>query len=120
VFGSLFQSVMEPRDRRQIGAHYTSERDILKLVRSLFLDDLRAEFEHLKARRDPKRNFELRKFHEKLGALKFFDPADIKNNRSVLDSIGDWFTGFHYPPEPAPVALPQPPAFTPTAQLVHY
>ena len=45
VFGSLFQSVMEPRERRQIGAHYTSERDILKLVRSLFLDDLRAEFE---------------------------------------------------------------------------
>ena len=45
---------------------------------------------------------------------------DMKNNRSVLDTIGDWFTGFHYPPEPAPVPLPQPPAFTPTAQLVHY
>jgi hypothetical protein len=45
---------------------------------------------------------------------------DMKNNRSVLDTIGDWFTGFHYPPEPAAVPLPQPPAFTPTAQLVHY
>ena len=45
---------------------------------------------------------------------------DMKNHRSVLESIGDWFTGFDYPPEPAPVPLPQPPAFTPTAELVHY
>ena len=36
---------MQPKARRQIGAHYTSERDILKVVRSLFLDDLRAEFD---------------------------------------------------------------------------
>src|SRR5207237_6072194 len=48
VFGSLFQSVMEPRERRQIAAHYTSERDILNRVRSLFLDDLRAEFEDVR------------------------------------------------------------------------
>ncbi|MEX2218622.1 MAG: DNA methyltransferase [Phycisphaerales bacterium] len=45
VFGSLFQNIMLPRERRQIGAHYTSERDILKLIRSLVLDDLRAEFD---------------------------------------------------------------------------
>ena len=48
IFGSLFQAVMEPRERRQIGGHYTNERDILKLIRSLFLDDLRAEFERIK------------------------------------------------------------------------
>jgi len=42
IFGSLFQAIMEPRERRQIGGHYTSERDILKVARSLFLDDLRA------------------------------------------------------------------------------
>ncbi len=70
VFGSLFQSVMETRARRQIGAHYTSERDILKLVRSLFLDDLRAEFEAVKGN---KRRLE--EFHRKLGKLTFFDPA---------------------------------------------
>jgi len=70
VFGSLFQSVMELRERRQGGAHYTSERDILKLVRSLFLDDLRAEFEALKGN---KRRLE--EFHHKLGRLTFFDPA---------------------------------------------
>ena len=70
VFGSLFQSVMEPRERRQIGAHYTSERDILKLVRSLFLDDLWAEFERIKS--NPKK---LSEFHVRLGKLTFFDPA---------------------------------------------
>jgi hypothetical protein len=38
IFGSLFQSIMEAKERRQIGAHYTSERDILKVIRPLFLD----------------------------------------------------------------------------------
>ena len=70
VFGSLFQSVMEPRERRQIGGHYTSERDILKLVRSLFLDDLRAEFESVKSNKN-----KLKDFHQKLAKLTFLDPA---------------------------------------------
>ncbi|MCE9545883.1 MAG: class I SAM-dependent DNA methyltransferase [Planctomycetia bacterium] len=70
VFGSLFQSVMEPKERRQIGAHYTSERDILKLVRSLFLDELRAEFEAVQGNKK-----KLQAFHDKLGRLTFFDPA---------------------------------------------
>ena len=70
IFGSLFQAVMEPKERRQIGGHYTNERDILKVIRSLFLDDLRAEFERAKSSKT-----ELRRFHEKLAALRFFDPA---------------------------------------------
>ncbi len=61
---------MEPKERRQIGAHYTSERDILKLINSLFMDDLRAEFEKIKENKN-----RLREFQEKLGALKFLDPA---------------------------------------------
>ncbi|MFO0840210.1 MAG: DNA methyltransferase [Phycisphaerae bacterium] len=74
VFGSLFQSILAGeagrKKRRQIGAHYTSERDILKLVRSLFLDDLNAEF---KACADDKRKLEA--FHAKLAGLRFLDPA---------------------------------------------
>jgi hypothetical protein len=70
IFGSLFQAVMEPRERRQIGGHYTSERDILKVIRSLFLDDLRSEFERAKGNKA-----ELKRFHEKLAALRFLDPA---------------------------------------------
>lgn len=70
IFGSLFQSVMEPKARRQVGAHYTSERDILKVIRALFLDDLRAEFERVK-----KNKPELKRFQQKISALTFFDPA---------------------------------------------
>ena len=75
IFGSLFQSVMEPKERRKVGAHYTSERDILKLVGSLFLDDLKAEFERLKDNRGTQREARLLEFHRKIGALKFLDPA---------------------------------------------
>jgi len=70
IFGSLFQAVMEPKERRQIGGHYTNERDILKVIRSLFLDGLRAEFERTKSSKP-----ELKRFHEKLAALHFLDPA---------------------------------------------
>ena len=70
IFGSLFQSVMEPKERRQIGGHYTSERDILKVIRALFLDDLRAQFERIQ-RHKP----ELKRFHQRLAQLRFLDPA---------------------------------------------
>ena len=96
IFGSLFQSIMQPKERRQIGAHYTSERDILKVARSLFLDDLRAEFEKITGRpltpslssSDGERvakpgegaaagmkRKRLEDFHKKICALKFLDPA---------------------------------------------
>ena len=75
IFGALFQSVMNPAERRAQGAHYTTEKNILKVIEPLFLDDLRAEFERLKARRDSRRSVELRRFQEKLGRMNFFDPA---------------------------------------------
>jgi len=75
IFGALFQSVMEPAERRKQGAHYTTEKNILKVIGPLFLDDLRAEFERLKARKDSRRRNDLRRFQEKLGRMTFFDPA---------------------------------------------
>ncbi|MEK7781944.1 MAG: DNA methyltransferase, partial [Verrucomicrobiota bacterium] len=75
IFGSLFQSIMQPKERRQIGAHYTSERDILKVARSLFLDDLRAEFETRKRDKSTGRIARLEEFHKKLCSLRFLDPA---------------------------------------------
>jgi hypothetical protein len=75
IFGSLFQSIMDDKKRRQIGAHYTSERDILKVIRSLFLDELRVEFENRKADRSTGRRARLEEFHQKLCKLTFFDPA---------------------------------------------
>ncbi len=74
IFGSLFQSVMLPKERRAKGAHYTTEKNILKLIGPLFLDDLRAEFVRIKdLKRD--RDKRLREFHDKLAGLTFFDPA---------------------------------------------
>jgi len=75
IFGSLFQAVMKPAERRKKGAHYTTERNILKVIQPLFLDELRAEFERLKARRDTRRRVELEAFHARLTATRFLDPA---------------------------------------------
>ena len=75
IFGALFQSVMHPAQRRAQGAHYTTEKNILKVIEPLFLDDLRAEFARLKARRDTHRRLELHRFQQRLGRLRFLDPA---------------------------------------------
>ena len=75
VFGALFQAVMEPADRRAQGAHYTTEKNILKVIEPLFLDDLRAEFQKLQGRRDGRSMTDLRKFRDRLGTLRLFDPA---------------------------------------------
>ena len=74
IFGSLFQSVMNAKERRALGAHYTTEKNILKVIEPLFLDDLRAEFKTIKARKNKRKDY-LRGFQEKLGNLTFFDPA---------------------------------------------
>ena len=75
IFGALFQSVMEPVQRRSQGAHYTTEQNILKVIEPLFLDDLRAEFARLKVRKDTHRRVELHRFQQRLGTLRFLDPA---------------------------------------------
>ena len=75
IFGALFQSVLEPAKRRAQGAHYTTEKNILKVIEPLFLDDLRAEFQRLKRRKDHRRRTALEAFHQRLSKMKFFDPA---------------------------------------------
>ncbi len=70
IFGSMFQSVMNPKERRNLGAHYTSEKNILKLIKPLFLDELYEEFEKIKTQKN-----KLKQFHEKLANLRFLDPA---------------------------------------------
>jgi hypothetical protein len=70
IFGSLFQSIMDKQARRNLGAHYTSEENILKLIKPLFLDGLREEFEKIKHNKN-----RLLEFHKKLRMLNFLDPA---------------------------------------------
>jgi type I restriction-modification system DNA methylase subunit len=70
IFGSLFQAVMNSDERRTLGAHYTSERNILRVVRPLFLDELQDEFDAIKSSKKSLENF-----RAKINQLTFLDPA---------------------------------------------
>lgn len=70
IFGALFQSIMDDKARRNLGAHYTSEENIQKLIKPLFLDALWAEFHKIRGNKN-----KLFEFHKKLRGLTFFDPA---------------------------------------------
>ncbi len=70
VFGAMFQGAMNKEDRRTLGAHYTSEENILKIIKPLFLDHLYAQFEELKLQTKP--------LLDKIEALPF-----LKNKRST-------------------------------------
>lgn len=76
IFGSMFQAVMDQEQRRNLGAHYTSEKNIFKVIRPLFLDDLEEELEKILAGQKGKaKEKALKEFHQKLYSLGFLDPA---------------------------------------------
>ncbi|UYZ59549.1 class I SAM-dependent DNA methyltransferase [Hymenobacter latericus] len=70
IFGSLFQSVTDPIKRRNLGAHYTSEANILKVIQGLFLDELRQELAAAGQNRQ-----KLDQLHRRLEKLRFLDPS---------------------------------------------
>ena len=75
IFGAMFQGVMDEKARHDLGAHYTSEKNILKLIRPLFLDALREEFEAICDLKGKAKEARLKAFHEKIASLTFLDPA---------------------------------------------
>ena len=75
IFGAMFQGVKDAKARRDLGEHYTSEENILKLIRPLFLDSLYDEFASIRAATGPTRRPRLEAFHDKLASLTFLDPA---------------------------------------------
>ena len=75
IFGALLQTVTDRKERRVQGAHYTTEQNILKVLGPLFLAELRAELERLKARKDTRRRRDIAVFHRRLAEMTFFDPA---------------------------------------------
>lgn len=79
IFGSLFQSIMDKAHRRNLGAHYTSEANILKLIKPLFLDELYEKFEKVK-----KNKKQLAEFHKELSTLHFLDPACGSGNFLII------------------------------------
>jgi len=70
IFGSMFQNVMTPETRRNLGAHYTSETNILKVINPLFMDDFRDQFEKAYSNRA-----ELRRLLGRIKNTGVFDPA---------------------------------------------
>ena len=76
IFGSMFQSVRDAETRRALGEHYTSEENILKTLNPLFLDELREELNAALARdTTQKRVNALNKLWQRLGDMRFMDPA---------------------------------------------
>lgn len=73
IFGSMFQSVRDAKTRRDFGEHYTSERDILRTLDPLFLDELRARFASLVGHREESAG--LVKLRNDIASIKFLDPA---------------------------------------------
>ena len=70
IFGSMFQGILDKKKRRELGAHYTDEKNILKLINPLFMDDLWDKFERIKTNKS-----KLEEFHVEISQLQFFDPA---------------------------------------------
>ncbi|MDO9208874.1 MAG: N-6 DNA methylase, partial [Sulfuricurvum sp.] len=79
IFGSMFQASMDSTKRGELGAHFTSEKNILKAIKPLFLDELWEEFE--KVKKTPK---QLYAFHDKISRLHFLDPACGSGNFLVI------------------------------------
>ncbi|MDO5037686.1 MAG: methylase [Tissierellia bacterium] len=81
IFGSVFESTLNPETRRSGGMHYTSMENIHKLIDPLFLNDLNREFEEalaIKTLNTRKRKLEA--LHEKIASLRFLDPAAGSGN----------------------------------------
>lgn len=79
IFGSMFQAIVTPGKRSNLGQHYTSVPNILKTIEPLFLDELKEEFE--KAYDSAPR---LQRLLDRMGAIKVFDPACGSGNFLVI------------------------------------
>lgn len=79
VFGSMFQDVKPKDERRELGAHYTSEANILRVIRPLFIDALE---ERVLAAWDDRRALEA--VHRSLGETHYLDPACGSGNFLIV------------------------------------
>lgn len=79
IFGSMLQAVVDPAKRGELGMHYTSAANIMKVLRPILLDDLTAELERAKSNK-----LKLRAFLKRLAAVRVFDPACGSGNFLIL------------------------------------
>lgn len=79
IFGSMTQAIVSPEERSELGIHYTSVPNIMKVIQPLFLDDLAAEF--LRCRNNAK---DLNALLVRMSKIKFFDPACGSGNFLII------------------------------------
>ena len=84
IFGTMFQSVMDQDKRHETGSHYTTEENILKVIRPLFLDNLNKEFDEIDRITDDFQKDRFIKFQNKMVSMKFLDPACGSGNFLVV------------------------------------
>lgn len=79
ILGSMLQAVASEDKRSHLGMHYTSVPNIMKVIKPLFLDDLREEFENAKGNVD-----RLNELYARIGKIKFMDPACGSGNFLII------------------------------------
>ncbi|NVJ65989.1 MAG: class I SAM-dependent DNA methyltransferase [Gammaproteobacteria bacterium] len=85
IFGSMIQAVVHPDQRGNMGMHYTSVTNIMKIIEPLFLDELYAELENIEDNIDQKlKPSRLRKLHDRIVDIKIFDPACGSGNFLII------------------------------------
>ena len=86
ILGSMLQAVADSETRSTLGMHYTSVPNIMKVIKPLFLDELYSEFFNIKDS-DLKDNTKLEKLEkllDRIGKMKFFDPACGSGNFLII------------------------------------
>ena len=88
IFGSMFQAVIDPKKRAELGQHYTSVANIMKIIKPLFLDNLYEALEHLKTLKvgtdKQTREKGLRNLLMRIAEIKIFDPACGSGNFLII------------------------------------
>lgn len=79
ILGSMLQAVASEDKRSHLGMHYTSVPNIMKVIKPLFLDELREEFENAKGNQK-----KLNKLYARIGKIKFMDPACGSGNFLII------------------------------------
>jgi len=79
IFGSMIQAVVHPDQRGDMGMHYTSIINIMKVIEPLFLNDLYEELDKVEGSKT-----KLQKLQQRLGEIKIFDPACGSGNFLII------------------------------------
>ncbi|MBW2186889.1 MAG: class I SAM-dependent DNA methyltransferase [Deltaproteobacteria bacterium] len=83
IFGSMFQAVIDPEERHNLGQHYTSVTNIMKVIEPLFLNDFKADFTKAVAKKSGKKQA-LNRLLNRIAKVKIFDPACGSGNFLII------------------------------------